>query len=289
MSRANQRSEADGTFWVSYSDLATALLLVFVLILVVKSRDAQHRAQQASDRQEELIALRQKVSELLTRRESVADRLNEAVEQANGDLGESVFRFVDQRVEVSDQDVAWFHYRSAELTDAGKQQLAIFFAHLYDQLLREGDTVIRPEFLESIDVLGHTDPTWRTDPDWTWESYERNLALSQSRALSVVRHIRRMYDEGHHAERPWQPFVALLNASGRSWTRTYCDTESQTMPLDADAFLRSTTDPCEARRIPSVREDADGRSRRVSFGFRLDDRAILEDLQTRLEAAGGAS
>lgn len=280
-----KRDRADGTFWISYSDLATALLLVFVLILLVFVGKTKETEQRAAQKERQLVTLEDEVKRMLEQREALAQRLDAAVQSANRDLCKpedrradkcrDVFRFVDQRVEVSEQDVAWFPHGQQALTPVGKHQLEVFFGHLYDQLLVDEGNVRIPNNLQAIDVLGHTDPTSR-GTEWSWDSYAMNLRLSQGRALAVVEHIRSTYEAGRQStKRPWRPFVALLNASGRSWTSTYCGA-SDPSPLTPQDFLERPAAPCA---VGARTEETDRRSRRVSFGFRLDDREILEELQ----------
>lgn len=286
MSRRRRDTKPDGTFWISYSDLATALLAVFVLILMATA--AKH-TKAAAEREAKAEVTTQKVNDLLRHREALAAHLKTAVKKSNDDVCGNLppekctaaFQFVDQRVEVV--DLTWFPPGATELSPVGKCQVQVFFRHLARELLMTGENIQIPAYLESIDVLGHTDPTWSRQKEWGWESYQLNLDTSQKRAAAVVTHLRSIYEPRTYLEcierrRPsaespklpaWQPFVALLNASGRSWTEAYCGQGESPVLLTPADFHERPAIPC------ADPDRADQRSRRVSFSFRLDDRAIL--------------
>lgn len=282
------RVTPEGSFWISYSDLTTGLLLVFILLVVVLVEQRQRemeRQQQTLDRVEE------EVREMLGRRIELSDRLEQAVEVTNGEIGAAVFSYRDGEVTVSEQEVAWFVSNSATLTPDGQRHIRAFYRHLYDQLLTDGQgTPIIPDYLASIEIQGHTDPVPRglSAGTWSWESYngqsggdhrvDSNLYLSQLRAKAILDYIQELYASGDpeflDSRRPWKPFVSMVEATGRSWTRAYCEVEGVPAMLDADAFLLDS--PCP---VGANHSEENRRSRRVTFSFRLDDAEILGRLQ----------
>jgi outer membrane protein OmpA-like peptidoglycan-associated protein len=286
--RVKQRDEA--AFWVSYSDLATSLMLVFVLIVCITNvRMKETLGQQ----QEQLENVEGEVRQLLSRREVLSERLLQAVEDSNKAVGREVFRFEHGEVFVSDSDVAWFLPNRAELTAEGRKEVTAFYRNLYASLLGDGTSL--PDFLGAIDIQGHTDPLPRHGEGdlWTWESYngtarrghaDGNLWLSQQRAKAILDHIQDAYAEGAiDATRfPWRPFAAIARVSGRSWTRAFCtDAAGETpSPINPDALLSDS--PCPSTPLGS-NAALNRASRRVTFSFDLDDKEILERIQEVLD------
>lgn len=292
---ARRAKPEEGSFWISYSDLTTGLLLVFILLVAVL---VEKREEEMREQKDTLERVEDEVREMLGRREDLSERLEEAVETTNGEIGADVFTYVDGEVAVSEQQVAWFISNSAALTPDGRAHIRAFYRHLYDQLLTDGagkPTI--PDYLASIEIQGHTDPIPRaySSDAWSWESYngaafgghqhDSNLYLSQLRAKAILDYIQDLYASGDpefdDARRPWKPFVAMTEATGRSWTRSYCKTEDGAAMLDAASFLSDA--PCEAIGANGAGENR--MSRRVTFSFRLDDAEILGRLQRILETA----
>jgi len=292
---ARRREDTEGSFWISYSDLTTGLLLVFILLVAVL---VEKREQEMQEQKDTLTRVEEEVREMLSRRQDLSERLEEAVDTTNGEIGDSVFAYQDGEVTVSEQEVAWFISNSAALTPAGKAHIRAFYRHLYDQLLTDGagrPTI--PDYLASIEIQGHTDPVPRAQSagEWSWESYngaafgghqqDSNLYLSQLRAKAILDYIQDLYASGDpefdDARRPWKPFVAMVEATGRSWTRSYCAAEDGPSVLEPAAFLADR--PCEGIGGNSTGENR--MSRRVTFSFRLDDAEILGRLRGILEAA----
>jgi len=291
---ARKREDTEGSFWISYSDLTTGLLLVFILLVavLVEKREEEMQAQKDT-----LARVEDEVREMLSRRQDLSSRLEHAVQTTNGEIGDSVFSYQDGEVTVSEQEVAWFVSNSAALTPAGRAHIRTFYRHLYDQLLTDGaGNPTIPDYLASIEIQGHTDPVPRaqTADAWSWESYngaafgghqqDSNLYLSQLRAKAILDSIQDLYASGDpefsDARRPWKPFVAMAEATGRSWTRSYCATEDGPEMLDAVAFLAER--PCDDVGANGAGENR--MSRRVTFSFRLDDAEILGRLKGILEA-----
>lgn len=288
------RIPEEASFWISYSDLTTGLLLVFILLVMV----LVERRQQELNRQEQTLdRVEREVRELLGRRVVLSERLERAVEVTNAEIGEAVFSYRDGEVSVSDQEVAWFVSNSATLTPAGQRHIRAFYRHLYDQLLTDdrGRPAI-PDYLASIEIQGHTDPVPRLGGAglWSWESYngaaggshqyDSNLYLSQLRAKAILDFIQDLYASGDpdfaDSRRPWKPFVSMVEATGRAWTRAYCGEGEGLAVLDAEDFLGER--PCE---VGANLSEENRKSRRVTFSFRLDDAEILGRLRDILAGA----
>lgn len=303
-----RRPQHDAAFWVSYSDLATGLLLIFILLVAFYINRAAMAEVQFERDQDRIRAIQEEIDELLARRDLLALRLERASEQANETLGREVFAYDPATqavvVRMDDTEVAWFREGSPDLAPAARRDVRAFYRTLYEQMMCQRGgldatddpcTQAPPEvpaFLAAIEILGHTDPITRAPGHalWTWEAFngtasrrfdaDSNLSLAQARAKAIVDEIQRSYDDPSSGvteeTHPWRPFLALVRTSGRSWMSAYCDDEGTVRQLTPSDYFNDP--PCPT----TTRDDANGtnaRSRRVSFGFRLDDKEILEQLQ----------
>lgn len=264
MSRRRQR-QSESVFWLSYADLITALLLVFILVIVVliirqrdRERDFQAQREQVSARVDELRLLRT----------ALASRLKDAKDEANDQLGYSAFEFDEDRQVVYVEDTTWFSPGESDLGEKARRELEVFYPHLHAALFDEAELLEgRPaaEFLASIEIQGHTDADWEGAPLWSWANYEKNSDLSRKRAAAIADHLGRTFsrDEAH----PWRHFFAFVQTAGKSWSAAYCAGE----PLAPHSFRTPGKLPCPSGQTSTDKE----RSRRVSFGFRLDDSEVL--------------
>ena len=267
--RRRQREVREG-FWISYADLTTGLLLIFIVL--VAAMIAHYR-----NKQEAILTA---VDGLVLVRHDLAMRLKEAAETTNLKLGyqpgdTNAFKFdpLQQRVHV--QEGAWFDVGEATLKPEAERAIAAFFPVLYDAMLQGGTEAIH--YLAAIEIQGHTDPNWRNSPLWSWDSYYQNTLLSQQRAAAVAAYMGGLLDAGDEEERRWRPFFAYVQTAGRSWMESYC----QGKVLGPQDFQK--TDPCPGER----RLDDDPRSRRVTFGVRVDDQKVLEQIEAELERESG--
>jgi outer membrane protein OmpA-like peptidoglycan-associated protein len=332
VARRQKRGGDDGSFWISYSDLATALMLVFILITV-------YYITQTMRTQDELIKAKAQVEELIKLREELAESIKAAVDKTNAKLrsqsGEpsfkDVFLYDAEREEVHVQAATWFDSNEFLLKGKGEDHLRIFYVELYDALLRrpeEGREGLGPphipEYLSSIDVLGHTDPLRRkgagearfgryngranVDKPKASHTESSNLYLSQRRAKAVVDFIQSLYESGAAEDialvkdRPFLLFAAVLNTAGRSWVSAYCyEHGGETRILSRDDYTGAGGRPCPIWDEPASAEDspewvardtANKKSRRVTFGFQMDDRKQLDRLKQIIDESttdqGGA-
>ncbi|MCB9665822.1 MAG: hypothetical protein H6732_17060 [Alphaproteobacteria bacterium] len=321
----------DAAFWISYSDLATGLLLIFILLVAITMNQQAKARQELETDKEEVQEVQEEIEKLLGQRNVLAQRLESASREANrvirasSEIRNDVFVYVpeDQMVEVrlDTTEIAWFRQGGADLDPRARPHLRAFYRALYTQMMcvrtetdptptcEPGQAKV-PDFLDAIEISGHTDPITLAsgEPSWSWGAFngtgarswkDGNLRLAQDRSKAIVDAIQSFYEEdAGRAEDPmaitdvrypWRPLLALVHTSGRAWMEAYC-----AAPGGIDEKLtpeRFFDDP------PCVytRDDAEAlyrRSRRVSFSFRLDDRAILQRLQAlaeRVAELGGAS
>lgn len=311
MRRRRRQLEPESSFWISYSDLITGTMLIFVLMMFVRAESAREERDASQTLREELSkqtrvlkVVEKEAVELVKLYETLSGKLATAVEQTNNELGgKTIFRFKDGEVFVSEQDVTWFSSGSSRLSSkSSRRQIMVFYKNLYDVLLRVDGQPGIPLFLKSIIIEGHTDPRSSSTgaAPWSFESYngktsrrrdahqdDSNLFLGQQRAKAIVDLIQDEYArEGTETQgRPWQLFTAVVQTSGRGWTRSYCPSEDDSIgrPLTLADFRRNFREPCS--HFQQEGGAASNRySRRVSFSFDLDTTKILGTLQERFRA-----
>lgn len=159
-----RRKRKETNYWMSYADLMSAMLMVFVLLLSVIILDYK------SDMDE---------------KQRQIDAVTEVKSNIIADLTEE-FKGSNLNIEVDPQTGAirfpgniLYEFSSSELSPAGKKFLREFVPKYFGIIMQDK---FRDD-ISSIIVEGHTDKDG---------SYLYNLNLSQARAFSVVQEI---YDE----------------------------------------------------------------------------------------------
>lgn len=231
--RAGERDE-DNPYWISFSDLTSALLLVFLLAVVVLILQLQEQRQNLAEVQEEasseLSALQGEIAALNARELSRAElvrNLGAALREA------SIEVIIDEKNGVIriPAEVIGFASGSADVTDRGR-------AALIGQILWEGLTADNyTEILDTVFVEGHTDIDPLNLPGGNW-------ALSADRAINM-----------------WQVWEADLPAGGRLGT----------LVNGTGQPLFSVSGYAETRPVvtPQVTEEDKRPNRRIDIRFTL--------------------
>lgn len=247
------------SFWQSYSDLMSALLLVFILIMsgillysmnlynekMIEEQEAsrQFKEQQILlEEQQKAIEEQQKqIDKLIGIKEEIIKNLSKTFESSN------LVIMVDQDTGsiVFDSNIL-FATDSYKLTSEGEKSLGVFVP-LYFNALLTGDY---KDYISEIIIEGHTD---------IQGSYMYNLELSQKRAFSVCEYCLEKVDmKSVGSELQVDNIRKILTANGRSWSNPiYTDSSNHTVDMDA--------------------------SRRVEFKFRLKDDEMISQMKTILE------
>ena len=159
MRRKKKRHLEETSYWLSYSDMMAALLLIFVLIISFTMLQSQRRYEQKQEELKQQQALVQSQQEQLQEQQEQLDKLigirTELIEALKKE-----FDGTDLSVKV-DEKTGSIALDSSILFDSGQ------FA-----LKASGE-----ELLQKFIIEGHTD---------TQGDYLYNLELSQKRALSVA-------------------------------------------------------------------------------------------------------
>jgi outer membrane protein OmpA-like peptidoglycan-associated protein len=159
MRRRRPLEEEDASFWVSFSDVATALLMAFLLVIVILMLSQKQKEAETKKQLEALVGVRESlIAEL--KQEFKNEFQQVRVDEKTGalELPSSIL----------------FEYNKSELTPNGHNYLTGFFRKYVGVLLS-------PKFAKSIsqiDIEGHADPDGE---------YLFNMILTQERAFSVCK------------------------------------------------------------------------------------------------------
>lgn len=199
-----RRKSSLPNYWMSFADLMSALLMVFVLLLVIVILDYR----------EDLAEKEQQIEEITNVKSDIIATLLEEFENSN------------MNVEIDPNTGAiqlatniLYAPNSAEITFEGERMLARFIPKYLDILLQEKYR----DDISSIIVEGHADQTG---------DYLSNLSLSQERAFSVLKVI---YGERFPDFAQKEYSKQVVTANGRSDVAPVYNAAGE---YDADASRR---------------------------------------------------
>ena len=244
MARHIRKSQNEETsYWLSYSDMMAALLLVFVLIISFTMLQAKKQYEDRTKKlevQEELIEEQQKI---MSEQQEQLDRIIGVKSNLIEDL-KKAFDGTDLKVSVDPQTGAitfdssiLFDVNMYDLKPSGEDFLEAFLPRYLNVLLQDE----YKSYISEIIIEGHTD---------TNGTYMYNLELSQERALSVA---------------------------------TFCLKDDTTIlsPEERDSLRSIVT--ANGKSFSNPIYNADGSvnleaSRRVEFKFRLKDEDMVNEM-----------
>ncbi len=186
------------SFWITYSDLMSGLLLVFVLLMVVAMT---HYAE-----------FNRKKTEVLKNQEERLKSFRELQIKLIGNLEEA---FQDETVSIDTTTGVLqigsgilFGENESELRPEGQERLTRIFDAYIKVILDDQFS----DFIKQIEIEGHTN---------TNGTYLHNLQLSQQRALTVMRELL------DHAGKDHDRLQKLVIAGGRSFSNLIYDENGQ--------------------------------------------------------------
>lgn len=234
--------EEKESFWVSYTDLMSALLIVFALVLMIMMFDTQTAYEEASAAIDEKAEMMKQKEEEILEKDKIIEEIVGVKSQIIAELVQA-FKDSDLNLEVDQQTGAirfsggvFFDTNSSTVSATGKQYLEQFIPQYIGILLSDQFK----DQIAQIIVEGHTD---------TVGTYLYNLKLSQDRALSVIQSV---FSPDFTNFKYKEDLKEVITANGRSFS------------------------------VPILKSDGsiDGdKSRRVEFKFRLKEDQLLDKLQ----------
>lgn len=248
--RRHKVEEEETSYWLSYSDMMAALLLVFVLIISFTMLQAKSEYEKKEKELVEQQAIVEKQQKNIKEQQVVMQQQQEQIDKIIGvrsDIVEALkkeFEGSDLSVSVDSQTGAitfdssvLFDYNKNEIKKTGEDFLKEFLPR-YFGLLSSNEF---KDYVSEIIIEGHTD---------TEGGYLYNLRLSQERALSVasfcLSDTNEVLSETEVAE-----LRNIVTANGRSFSSPIYTAEG-TVDMVA--------------------------SRRVEFKFRLKDEEMVEEM-----------
>lgn len=243
MNRRHRSEDEETSYWLSYSDMMAALLLMFVLIISFTMFQAQTQFEEKEEELRLQQALLEEQQEIMTQQQAQLDQIIGVRSDLITAL-KTEFDGTDLKVSVDSQTGAitldssiLFDTDKYELKLSGYDFLEEFLPRYLNVLLKSGFR----EYVAEIIIEGHTD---------TQGTYLYNLKLSQERALSVANFCLQD-DNGILTEKETQDLREIVTANGRAFSDpVYYD--DHTVNMDA--------------------------SRRVEFKFRLKDEDMVAEM-----------
>lgn len=169
LSRRRSRTEA-GTEWLSVADLMAGLMLAFLLISVLLTRQA--------------LSQRDTVKRLAEEYRAGHAALADAIDREFSDqLRAWNARFDNETLTLSfDTPEVAFAVGGSEISEAYQRVLADFFPRYLDVILQHKHLV------DELRIEGHTSSRWSTDTVPSI-AYFKNMALSQDRSRAVLSYV----------------------------------------------------------------------------------------------------
>lgn len=251
MAKKRKRTKEEETsYWMSYSDMMAALLLVFVLIITLTMLQAKKGYEDKTNQleeQKELIAEQEKIME---NQQAVMEEQKAQLDKIIGikqNLIEELkleFSGTDLKVSVDSQTGAimldssiLFDVDKYEIKKSGQEFLEKFLPKYLNVLLNEKYR----DYISEIIIEGHTD---------TNGSYMHNLELSQDRALAVATFCLKD-DNSVLSKKETNNLRAIVTANGKSFSNPIYNSD-ESVNLE--------------------------KSRRVEFKFRLRDEDMVNEM-----------
>lgn len=193
--------EEKESFWVSYTDLMSALVIIFALVLMVAMFNMQSSYEESqakiAEKEEALKKQNEMIEEIVGVKAEIISELVKAFKDSN--LNMEVDR---QTGAIRFSGGVFFDSNSSEVSNTGEEYLQQFIPKYIGVLLSDQ---FKGEIAQII-VEGHTD---------TDGGYLFNLNLSQDRALSVVQKI---YDPKFPNFTHKEDLSKIITANGRSYS-----------------------------------------------------------------------
>ncbi|MCF6463992.1 OmpA family protein [Clostridium sp. Cult1] len=196
-SKENYIDESPLEYWMSFSDMMSSLLMIFILLLILSIL-------QLSRQKELLIEKEDEVDKIIGIRQMIVAELREEFRDSQLEID------IDPETgSITFSEGVLFDYNAYIIKDTGKDYLMEFIPQYIKVLLNPKNK----EYISEIIIEGHTDDQG---------SYMYNLELSQKRAFEVAKFILSEEFQGLGNKEDLQ---SILTANGRSFSNPIRDSE----------------------------------------------------------------
>jgi hypothetical protein len=243
------KSKSDDTFWISYADLATGTMVVFLIVAAVMMAANQKREE---ERAKEVKDLAEQVQIILGMRAKLADAIHTAISESTSTKVDPV---TAQLVFEDADDGIKFVEGQAELADGGKRFLDRFIPQYFCALWRfEHDLCTpgcdrldpeRPNAVRRVLVTGQADLKG---------DFQDNHALSRDRAGNVINYALASLGNAERASLECRPHLAEVRryAEERLYAVGAGDVEHCRDRLSGGSRLSCSEDNTEAPKARQV-------------------------------------
>lgn len=189
--------ESPPEYWMSFSDMMSSLLMIFILFLTLAML-------QLTKQEEQLVAKSDEVDKIIGVRQLIVEELREEFKDSNLDID------IDPETGViTFSEGVFFDYNRDNIKDLGKSYLRDFIPQYIGVILNDKNK----KHISEIIIEGHTDDEG---------SYMYNLELSQRRAFAVAKFVL-SDDLVKIKESDKKALEETLTANGRSYTSLKLD------------------------------------------------------------------
>jgi outer membrane protein OmpA-like peptidoglycan-associated protein len=238
--------------WVSFSDVMTGLMVIFMFIAISYIEDAQ-KSQRERERERNIIFEEFKATE---------DSLFAELEREFKD------DFKRWQV-ILDKDLSIKFANPEVLFESGKEEIRPRFKEILDDFLpRYFGIILQPKYMENdrireIRIEGHTDSDPIRLPQYDSDPYIGNMQLSQLRSTEVLKYLRNTDYYRDLSPEDKNNLQFLLTANGLSFGKN----------LDANKEFTAKSKGLEDKML----------SRRVEFRIVTNSAKIVEEILREIE------
>lgn len=191
--------EEPPNYWMSYSDMMSGLLLIFVLFLSISSFQFDEQSKLLTEQSEKIKIQQEKINNIIGVRTQLIEALKNQFKDSNLEID-----IDSQTGAIRFSSGVFFDTNKYTLKPSGKAYLNKFIPLYINVLLNKENS----KYISEIIIEGHTD---------TNGTYMYNLDLSQKRAFEVTKYI--LSDEFKEiTDEEKNKLRKIITANGRSFS-----------------------------------------------------------------------